>query len=204
MTPSSTAARGGRPGRQIDEARTQEVLQVVLDMLRDVGYERLTIDGLAARGHVSKATIYRRWQNKAEMVVAALHQWCDDSGGEPPNTGALRSDLLAHLRTALDRASGPDGALLPGVLHAMQSDPELACAMRQSMLADTGAGAILEQARVRGEVPDNIDASLLTEVARAQLFARTAISGQPADDAYLAHLVDDILVPVLTWRVQRP
>ncbi|MFN8637549.1 MAG: TetR/AcrR family transcriptional regulator [Chloroflexota bacterium] len=200
MTVSAVSGPTARPGRQIDVARTRTILEVVLELLRETGYEQLTIDGLAARAHVSKATIYRRWQNKAEMVVSALDQWHAETHTAPVDTGSLRGDLLARLATIRDEISGPDGALLNGVLHAMQADPELAGVMRRRIPADDADQSILRRAVARGEVSPTIDLNLLTEVAAAQLFSRTAIVGLPADDAYLAHLIDHILLPILTWR----
>ncbi|MCC6176666.1 MAG: TetR/AcrR family transcriptional regulator [Chloroflexi bacterium] len=200
MTAPAIPGSAGRPGRQIDTERTRAILDGVLELLREIGYEQLTIDGLAARAHVSKATIYRRWQNKAEMVVAALDRWHEATHSAPVDTGSLRGDLLARLGTIRDEISGPDGALLNGVLHAMQADAELAGVMRRRVPGDDTDRIILRRAIDRGDVPPTLDLNLLSEVAAAQMFSRTAIIGLPADDAYLAHLVDDILLPILTRR----
>src|SRR5215467_12573472 len=91
MTPEAAAAAAARP--RVEGDREQEILTAALEVLADVGYDRLTMDAVAQRAKASKATLYRRWNSKATLVVEALAR----TKGVPvtPDTGALRSDLLA-------------------------------------------------------------------------------------------------------------
>ena len=91
MTPEAAAAAAARP--RVEGDREQEILDAALEVLADVGYDRLTMDAVAQRAKASKATLYRRWTSKATLVVEALAR---TKGGvlDAPDTGDLRSDLL--------------------------------------------------------------------------------------------------------------
>jgi AcrR family transcriptional regulator len=90
MTPEASVAAGLRP--RVEGDREQEILDAALEVLADSGYDRLTMDAVAHRAKASKATLYRRWNSKATLVVEALAR----AKGVPelPDTGDLRSDLL--------------------------------------------------------------------------------------------------------------
>src|SRR3954447_6644599 len=80
-------------GRPRDESRDAVILAATLEVLADVGYDRLTMDAVAARAKASKATLYRRWTNKVTLVIEALQH--AKSPTDVPDTGSLREDLLA-------------------------------------------------------------------------------------------------------------
>ncbi len=90
MTPADVAA--ARP--RVEGEREQEILEATLDVLADVGYDRLTMDAVASAARASKATLYRRWETKASLVLEAV---LAQKGpiGEAPDTGTLRGDLIA-------------------------------------------------------------------------------------------------------------
>jgi AcrR family transcriptional regulator len=196
----STGGPGGRRGKARDERRTQAILDAVVELLAEVGYERMTTDAVAARARASKATIYRRWPTKAELVVDAVRR----RGSRPrlpvPDTGTLRGDLLQHFRTIRKDATGPDPAVFRGVMQAMQHDPEFRRVVRAHLLEDGAAydRVLLRRAIARGEIPPEIDPGLLFEVSHALITTRVVMLGEPLDDAYIDHLIDDILLPILT------
>src|ERR671937_591346 len=86
------AVPGGRGA-----ARETAILQATLELLAESGYDQLTIDAVAARARCSKATIYRRWPDKAALVVTAVRRHAGQPAAAAPETGSLRSDLLAAL-----------------------------------------------------------------------------------------------------------
>ena len=181
------------------EAREQEILDTALDLIAEVGYERMSMDSLAARARASKATLYRRWPGKAQLVTEAIrHRACYVSAG-PPDTGSLRGDLLASLRDQRDVLTGQDGPLLVGLIKAAQGDVELASLLREQFSADKAAvaEALLARAIARREVPSSTKPGLIPEIVPALLLMRLLVTDQPTDDAYLTHVVDDILLPVL-------
>ena len=99
----------------------------------EVGYDRMSMDALAERARAGKATIYRHWAGKAEVVVEAVRcRKCDDFAA-PPDTGSLRGDLLAALNHSRESFTEEDSALLIGMVSAMHHDQELADLMRQQL-----------------------------------------------------------------------
>nr|MDQ2725067.1 TetR/AcrR family transcriptional regulator [Actinomycetota bacterium] len=134
-------------GRPRDDARHQAILDAAIALVAEVGYDRMSMDAIAARARASKATIYRRWPGKAELVVEAV-RCCgdDDVAAALPDQGSLRADLHAlvdHIRTALE---GTDGALMFGLALAARSDPELGRVLREQLFEGKGhvVGSIID------------------------------------------------------------
>ena len=181
------------------EAREQEILDITLDLIGEVGYERMSMDVLAARARASKATLYRRWPGKAQLVAEAVRRRsCAISFGTP-DTGSLRGDLIAAIREKREVLTGQDGPLFVGLMMAAQSDSELASLLREQFNSDKPAvtETLISRAIARREVPPGTNAALVTEIVPALLLTRLLVTGEPLDDAYLAHVVDDIVLPTL-------
>ena len=190
------ADRAPRPSGPRAEAREQAILDAALELIMEVGYDRLSMDALAERAHAGKATIYRRWTGKAQVVAEAIRRRKSDHDLDP-DTGSLREDLL----TALDHTCvslSLDEAIVSGVMSAMRSDPELAELMRTHVANGGGKfDGIVERAVNRGELPPGTTAGSIDEVAPALVMMRLVFRGEALDDAFTAHLVDDILLPIL-------
>jgi AcrR family transcriptional regulator len=179
--------------------REEAILRATLDLLAESGYDQLTIDAVAARARCSKATIYRRWQGKAALVTTAVRRYAGQPGTAVSDAGSLRLDLLTSLRAMRSSLLGQDAALILGLMVAMRRDPELASAVRDQVLAakrETFAAAVA-RAIARGEVPATTDTALLAEISSAVLLTRLLVTGEPLDDAFVEHLVDGVLLPVL-------
>jgi AcrR family transcriptional regulator len=116
------AKRADRPTGPRAEAREQAILDAALELLKEVGYDRLSMDALAERAHAGKATIYRHWSGKAEIVVAALRRLKDGIGEEQVDTGSLRGDLIGELGQMCSHMTSEDAAIVAGVMSAMRSD----------------------------------------------------------------------------------
>ncbi len=181
------------------ETREQEILDTTLDLIAEVGYDRMSMDLLAARARASKATLYRRWPGKAPLVAEAVRRRVCAVTFQAPNTGSLRDDLLAAIRDKRDMLSGQDGPLFVGLMMAAQNDTELASLLREQFSADKAAvgETLLSRAIARGEIPPGANPGLVTEIVSALLMTRLLVMGQPLDDDYVAHVVDDILLPTL-------
>jgi AcrR family transcriptional regulator len=182
--------------------REDAILRTTLEMLAESGYDQLTIDAVAARARCSKATIYRRWPGKAALVTTAVRRHAGQPADAAPDTGSLRSDLLAAIRIMRSSLSGQDAALVLGLLVAMHRDRELADAVRVQVLNAKREvfGAVIARAIARDEVPATTDGDLLAEISSAVLFSRLLVTGEPLDDAFTEHFVDAVLLPAL----QRP
>ncbi|MFB9831909.1 TetR/AcrR family transcriptional regulator [Actinoallomurus acaciae] len=184
------------------EAREEAILAATLELLTEVGYDRMTMDAIATRARASKATIYRRWSGKADMVVAAVERRAGQGMAVQADPGDLRADLLGTLRAMRDGLTEQDAGLLLGLMTAMHHDDELARTVRARMVDDKRQAfdPVLDRAHARGELPADIDRTLLAELCSAMLFSRAFVTGEPQDDAFLAELVDRVLMPLLRHR----
>ncbi|XVQ15398.1 TetR/AcrR family transcriptional regulator [Spirillospora sp. CA-255316] len=186
-------------------AREEAILLATLGLLAEVGYDQMTMDAVAARARASKATIYRRWPGKAELVVAAVRRHAGGAAVPAPDTGDLRGDLLAVLGVMRAGLTGQDAALLLGLLIAMRRDEELARTVRAQVVGDKRElfGVVAGRAVERGELPAAAAASsvaTLAEVASAMLLSRVMVTGEPLDEEFLCRLVDQVLLPLLDRR----
>ena len=196
--PGGTAVGRGAP-------RESAICSAALELLAEVGYDRMSMDSVAARAHASKATIYRRWPGKRELVLDAVRSRAAVDV-IPADTGSLRGDIIATLRGMTHGIGGQDAALIAGVVRAMQSAPELADCMRSQVIEDkrTISRTIVGRAVARGELGPDADPGVFHEVAPALMFFRALMTGLPVDDGFLAHVTDDVLVPLLTGSGTRP
>jgi AcrR family transcriptional regulator len=189
-------------GRPRDESRDTAILEAALQVLCDVGYDRLTIDAVAAKAKASKATVYRRWADKAALVVEAMQALNPvpktADGCIWPDTGSLRGDLLAGVRNFMERLTSDEGQLIVAVMTAKAHNPELAEATSAAHEDKRRSCRILaDRAVARGELTSAAGADTFVEVLPAIMFNRLLLSGQPFDEAFLVHVVDDIALPLL-------
>jgi AcrR family transcriptional regulator len=186
---------------KLDPVREQAILYATLEVLAETGYDALRLDAVAARAKASKATLYRHWTGKADLVGAAVRSYEQtDDLIEETDTGSLHGDLLAILRAITDTMTGPTGQIMTGVMIVMQRDSELAEAVRASIIKDRQhiIQRMLDRAIARGELPADTDTEIFEEIAPAVLFTRIFILGRPTDKTYLTRLADSILIPLMT------
>ena len=178
--------------------RDVAICDATLALLLEVGYDRMSMDAVAARAHASKATIYRRWPGKQELVLDAVKaRGVGLTVAEA--TGSLRGDLVATYRSAVHGSAADDADLIAGVLRAMRTAPELADCVRSQVIESKCdvSRIIVARAVGRGELPAETDPLILHEVASALWFHRVLVVGGPVDDAFIAHVVDDVILPML-------
>jgi AcrR family transcriptional regulator len=194
--PDSTTVPDGRLSR-LDTEREAAILQATYEMLGEVGYAGLRFDAVAARARASKATLYRHWRGKAQLVVDAIRT-CHASTDPLPDTGTLRGDLVAWFTAMAEMTAGADGPLLAGLVMAMHTDPELAAEIRR-LRESKGplAATICARAEARGELRPGYNPDLIDEIIPGQLFMHSFARGGPLDAAFIDHLVDDIILPLL-------
>jgi AcrR family transcriptional regulator len=195
--PSAIAQTQKSPRR--GEARTQAILGATIELLAEVGFERMTMDTVAARAGAGKATIYRRWPDKTALVLAALRQ----NGGmvaEVPDSGSLRGDLECYVRQAVAATEGTQGSLVIGVLSVAARDPELSTLLAHQIHHEQLPMIIelVERARRRNEVGSEVDPGLIGEVLPGTLIMHILVLGLPGDEDFIRRLVDELLVPLLT------
>jgi AcrR family transcriptional regulator len=190
-----------RPTR--GKAREQAVLSAVIELLGEVGYEAMTMDAVAARAHASKATIYKRWRGKPELVRAAVDTLVAARVPAAVDNGSLRDDLMAVMRAMEGHLTADFLAMMSGLVHAMRRDPALAEALRAHLMDGAPAARlVIGRAVARGELRGGAEAefaALAHEVIEAHLFRQMAVGGS-LGEVFAVHVVDDLLIPVLTRR----
>jgi AcrR family transcriptional regulator len=184
-------------GRPRDPAREAAILGAALELVSEVGYDGLTIEAVAHRAGASKATVYRRWANKRDLVVAAVSAG-PASAEVVVDTGTLRGDLLVLCQHLVGTLRSSEGGLVLALLKAGLEDPEL-CRLLEETVGPTGAALppeVLRRAVARGELPADADPFAFEEVTGSVLILRM-LNGLPVDQAYLERLVDAVLLPAL-------
>lgn len=190
--------RNAARGRPRDASRDAALRQATLDVLAEVGYRALTMDAVAARARAGKATIYRRWESKLDLVIDTCQQLVSQSVPEP-NTGSLAEDLRQFLSSYAAFLSGPAGKAAQALVGELPHAPELAAAFRETFLMsehDT-VRRILNRGAVRGEVGANAPLTMAVELAGAALTYRLMLTGHPLDSAFVDRFVDRVLLPLL-------
>jgi AcrR family transcriptional regulator len=191
----AASPRGGRPR---DEGRDQAILEAAVELLAAVGYDAMSIESIASRAKVSKATIYRRWPGKAELVADALRSRHEPHMVEAVDTGSLRGDLLAMVEWMLEQIAGVNGALICGMATAVRADARLGQMLiaEKQASSERVAGVIISRAQSRGELPPDADPGPIMKVAPGVALFRQ-MSGEPLDREFAEHLVDDVVIPLL-------
>jgi AcrR family transcriptional regulator len=174
------------------------LLTVTLRLLQEHGYDRLTVEGVAIAAKASKATIYRRWRSKTELVLAAFIEGTRVEAVPPPS-GSLRGDLL-QIGASVCAQACLHSNTIKGVLTEMSHNPALSAAMqhefvhrRRALIAD-----ILTDAAARGEIDVGVISDEICDVLPGYLVFRSLISGRPPTDETVRALVDEVLLPSLT------
>ena len=194
--PTTPAPARGRPR---DPSRDQAILEAALELTAEVGYDRVSMDALAARAHVGKPTIYRRWPGgKPEILVEAIRARRTQTFALP-DTGTLRGDLVAVVRArAADLRENSE--LAAGLTSRMRANAELAEIFREHIVEDERERfrSIVARAADRGELASGSVTHLFPDVAPALVYTRLVLLGDPVDDAFVDELVDRVLLPILT------
>ena len=189
------------PGSKRGVERRSAICQAVYELLGKVGYDRMTMDAIATQAKASKATIYRMWQDKPQLVADALVEQFGETT-PTPDTGSLRGDLSALMTIACRTTDSEMGEVVAGVMTAAAHDPRLAEVVNETMFKakhDLHA-QIVRRAVERGEVHADTDPNLLHEVMHSMLTGRKLWNLGPLDEEYAEHVVEDVLIPVLTYR----
>ncbi len=186
-------------GRPRDKSRDVAIEKAAVELLREVGYEQLTIEAVAARAQVSKATIYRRWRNKAELITDSVHHYAFCKA-PTIDTGSLRDDLIEVISEKVKTMKSADGQLIAGLMCMARSDADLAEVLTQTLAgyATAAHSAIFDRAISRGEIPKEAKRELILQLVPAVIGFRVFMSHQGINRKYIENFVDDVLIPVLT------
>ena len=198
MTQTAAPRPAGSPTSGPWSPRESELLAVTLRLLQEHGYERLTVDAVASEARASKATVYRRWASKAELVLAAFIEGVRQVA-VAPETGTLRGDLL-QLGEACREQGYQHAGTIRAVLVEVSHNPALSDALQHQFLDQRQElmQQILQQAVDRGEIAAAALPDELWDLLPSYLIFRTIIPGQPPNAETVRRLVDDFILPGLT------
>ena len=188
---------------RVEGDRELEILDATLEVLADVGYDRLTMDAVAARAKASKATLYRRWTNKISLVIDALQH--SKGPTEIPDTGNLRDDLRGLMCAEGGLGDPQSVAMFAAVLTAIARDAEFGAAFRAQVVGPKIAASqqIWERARERGEIREDADLSLLEPALAGIVLHRVFVMGETPDDELITRVIDQIILPAATREPAR-
>ncbi|MGI8524467.1 MAG: TetR/AcrR family transcriptional regulator [Nocardioides sp.] len=193
MTPTEAAAL--RP--RVEGDREQEILDAALEVLAEVGYDRLTMDAVAHGAKASKATLYRRWNTKAALVVDALAS--QKEAPALPDTGDLRSDLVGAFCGLGGLADHDITSTFGAVITALSTDPEFAAEFRAKVLLPKSqlSRTVFERAQARGELRCDLDLDIVVPALAGIVLHRIFVMGEPPAPDLIERAIDQIILPAV-------
>ena len=201
---SAKGCEGKEPaalGRKRDHTADTRIIEAAIDVLAESGFDSMTMDMVAARAKAGKATLYRRWASKAELVRDAVI-WMSRSSVDLdhlPDTGSLRDDLLALLKPYSKDFGERKLRVLAGLGSFFSDHRKLAEEATAGIFEPWTAvnRTLMLRATERGEIPANADIDMACQVIISMTSFRTLTQSQRFDKAFYAALLDNILLPAL-------
>jgi AcrR family transcriptional regulator len=193
-------------GRKRDHSRDADILQAAIDVLAETGYDGMTIEMVATRAKAGKATVYRRWASKSDLVIDAVACMKAAPGpgstAELPDTGTLRGDLVAMIRPHSIQDNEKKLKVMAGIVSLLADSPELAAAVNTAIVQPRVEinRRLLQRAIDRGEIPADIALDDLALVSPSMVAYRTIIMKQPVDREFLLGLIDGVVLPAVGLR----
>lgn len=188
-------------GRKRDHTRDPEILDAALAVLSESGYDAMTMDMVATRAKAGKATLYRRWPSKAELVIEAVA--CMKQGmnaiENAPDTGTLRGDLVGLIRPHSLEDSERKMQVMGGLVSMLSRDPQLADAVNEAITEPRARlnRLLMERAAARGEISADADLDTISHIGPSMTAYRTLVQRKPVDRAFLIGLIDGVVLPAL-------
>ncbi|WP_082686636.1 TetR/AcrR family transcriptional regulator [Mycobacterium sp. IS-3022] len=178
--------------------REAELLGVTLELLQERGYDRLSLDAVATAARASKATLYRRWPTKAELVLAAFVEGTRHVAVDP-DTGTLRGDLL-RLGQQISAHVSTHASTIRAVLMEISRSDTLAAMLHEQFLSQRKAlmSRVLARAVDRGEIEASAITEDLWDVLPGYLIYRSVLTGRAPTRRTVQDFVDNVLIPSLT------
>ncbi|HEY5112069.1 MAG TPA: TetR/AcrR family transcriptional regulator [Acidimicrobiales bacterium] len=184
-------------GRHLDASRDDALRAAALELLGEIGYDRLTVDAIATYAGAGKATIYRRWSGKAELVCDALS--CQKHAFPVADTGSLLGDLESMAQQAMKTDNKSDSQMMIGLASALPHDAELREVFRERLVAPHVAmlTEIFGRAVARGEIPVVKNIDLIVSIIPALVFHRLLILGLAPDTEFVRTVTEGIILPLV-------
>jgi AcrR family transcriptional regulator len=184
--------RRRRRGAELEAA----IRAAVVELAIDAGVAGVTMQAVAARARTAKPVLYRRWPDRAALLRDTLVPLAMETIPHH-DTGSYRGDMLAILRGWKAFFDSPTGVIAPAIIGAMPHDPELASAFRDGVIGwrKHAMTETISRAVSRGEVKADVRVDVARELGQALLWHRFLVTGDDIDDAFIEHVVDEVLIP---------
>jgi AcrR family transcriptional regulator len=205
VSKEATAHERHLGGRHLDASRDDALRDAALTLLAEIGYDRLTVDKIAASAGAGKATIYRRWSGKAELVVDALMSQKEEF--VVTDTGNLRSDLTALALQASAAKKHPlDSQMMIGLVSALPHDPELRDVFYERLVNPHLATLkmIFERAVARGEIAPVKNLDTVVSILPALVLHRVIVMGTVPDEQFFVSIIDQVILPLVQTAAIAP
>jgi len=193
-----------RLGRKRDASRDGAILEAAITILGEVGYDRMTMDMVAVRAKAGKATVYRRWASKGDMVLDAVAQMKREQVdlSNLPDTGSLRGDMLALFKPSTVEESERKLRALAGLSALLAQDASLSGAASNAIVEPWVAAnrSLLHAAVARGEVAADAPIETIATIIPSLGAYRSLIERRPFDRAFLVEMIDHVLLPALAIK----
>lgn len=187
-----------RPERRNEES-AKAIVQAALDLCREVGYDKLSIEGIAARAGVGKNTIYRWWPSKAAILLDGLLSAMTSAQSAFPDTGDAEADFTTQIIAACETLTHPDtGPHYAALIGAAQQDAQLAGAMWERLLSHLVAAAAdrVRQAQRQGQIRADLDPDLVIEMLYGPIYYRWLIRQNPPGREHIRTVVATVFAGV--------
>jgi AcrR family transcriptional regulator len=195
------AVPANRVGRPLDVTRDADILDAALDVLSEEGFDGMTIDMVAARAKAGKATLYRRWPSKTELVIDAVAcmKNSDINYDDLPDTGTLRGDLVAMIKPPAVRDGAKKMRVMAGLISLIARNPELAETARAAVIAPRAElnRFLLQRAIDRGEIRADLDLATIANISPSMVTYRTMMLGKSVDRDFLVSIIDTVILPAV-------
>jgi AcrR family transcriptional regulator len=204
----ATAEQTPKLGRKRDHTRDADILDAALEVLAETGYDGMTIDMVASRAKAGKGTLYRRWASKGELVIDAVAcmKNSDIDLSRLPDTGTLRGDLIATIKSRSIDDGEKKLQIMAGLASMLSRDPELAEAANAAIVEPraTVHRMLMLRAVDRGEISADCDIETLSHITPSMVAYRSLIQRKTVDRAFLVSLIDGVLLPAVGLAHQVP
>jgi AcrR family transcriptional regulator len=180
-------------GRPRSEKARKAILDAAAELLLARGLSAVSMDEVAERAGVSKATIYRWWPTKETLALDALYTEWDTARSSPRDTGSLRGDLLALLRPWARLASSRSyGRVIAALITEAQTDPVFAAEYRQRVVEPRRdqARAVVRRAIERGEIPPDTNIEVALDLLYGPFYHRLLHGHAPLNDRFTQDVID--------------
>jgi AcrR family transcriptional regulator len=191
-----------RPGRPRSERADRAILDAARALLTERRPREVTMEAIAERAGVGKATLYRRWSSREELALGLLEEIT--AGALPvDDMGDTRAELVALVRQTIAALSGSAmGPVVQGLVSELIGDPELRASMQERVISVRRQAVrdVLDRALARGDVRADLDVEIGAELLVGPVYYRLLVSGEPLDDGLAERVVDSLMTG---WRAAR-